>query len=436
MSKSSKHRARDAAVTALAAFGAGALALHGSRLLLQLFGPPLPYRLNDRPPEPLDSADFIEYLSLITDAAAHRKTTVQRLKNAGEFYPAELECIRNAQSSVNLECYAFLKGEVADQFLAALTERARAGVDVRLVVDSLGSFSTGDRYFAGLQEAGGRIEWYHPVNFKSWPRANNRTHRKILLVDGRVAFVGGAGVADHWLTGTRSSPPWRDTMFRLEGQAVMGVTSVFAENWLECTGEILAGERQFPFETAAGDAPVLVVNSSPQSGGTRARILFQTLLDSARETIRITSPYFLPDRSARHAIVRAVQDRGVDVQVITAGRRSDHPWAVKLSEFMDVEVVHAGAQLYEYDAAMIHAKLMTVDGMWTVFGSTNFDHRSFALNHEINVALLDRDLASRVDGDFREDLDSCRRVTLDELRHRSVSTRIIDRLSWVARREE
>ena len=319
MSNSSKHPARDAAINALAAFGAGALVLHGSRLLFDLFGPVLPYQLQGRPPKELDSAEFVRYLSLITDAAAHRNTKVQRLKNGDEFYPAELEAIRNAKSSIDLEVYAFLKGEVAGRFLEALSERARAGVDVNVVVDSIGSFSTGDGYFAGLRDAGARMEWYHPVDLKSWPRLNNRTHRKMLVVDGKVAFAGGAGVADHWLTGSEASPPWRDTMFRLEGQAVMGVTSVFAENWLECTGEILAGDEQFPFTEAEGDQPFLVINSSPQSGGTRARILFQTLLDCARHTIRITSPYFLPDRSARHAIVRAVQDRGVKVQVITAG---------------------------------------------------------------------------------------------------------------------
>lgn len=420
----------------LAGAGACALAVLGSRFLYDLIGPPLAYRIRRSPEVSLESEDFVRYLSAITDAATHRHTSITALKNATEFYPAELEAIRSACKSVCLECYAFLPGRVAREFLAALTERARAGVAVKLVVDSIGSLRCPTNYFDSLRTAGGQLQWYHPIDFRSWARVNNRTHRKLLIVDGKIGFTGGAGIADHWLFGSKGDPPWRDTMFRMEGGAVTGLTAVFAENWLETSGEILAGPEEFPFCQAPGNAPVLVVNSSPQGGATRARILFQTLLDSAKKSIRITTPYFLPDRSARQALARAAKERGVNVQILTAGRHSDHRSLMKLSESMDIPVLTAGAEVYEYEPSMIHAKLMTVDDIWTVFGSTNFDHRSFALNDEVNVAVLDRQLAGEVDRQFQEDLDKSSPVSVQQLRRRSYSTRAINDLMWLGRRED
>lgn len=421
---------------ALGLAGACVLAVEGSRLIYDLVGPTLPYRMRDLPGVPLDSEHFVRYLSAITDAAAHRHTRIRVLKNATEFYPSELQAIRSATKTVSLECYAFLPGQVAQEFVAALTERARAGVAVKLVVDSMGSISCPTNYFDGLRAAGGEMKWYRPLNFRSWPHANNRTHRKLLVVDGSVGFTGGAGIADHWATGTRKSPPWRDSMFRMEGAAVGGLVAVFAENWLETAGEILAGSDDFPFYDVPGDSPVLVVGSSPQGGTTRARILFQTLLDCARESIRITSPYFLPDRSARHALERAVKERGVKVKILTAGSHSDHVSLMKLSESMDIPVMKSGAEVYKYRPAMIHAKLMTVDGLWTVFGSTNFDHRSFALNDEVNVAVLDRDLAHEVERQFEEDLQQSGLISLKDLRKQPLSARAMNDLTWLARRED
>ena len=202
-----------------------------------------------------------------------------------------------------------------------------------------------------------------------------------------------------------------------------GLISTFSENWLECSGEILSGPSQFRLQPVPEGATSFVVSSTPHGGGTQARILFQALIQSACESIEITTPYFLPDRSARHALVEAVQRRGVRVQILTAGPKIDHPTIRRLSRHNSRHLLRGGAEIYEYQPAMIHAKLMTVDGQWSVAGSTNFDHRSFALNDEVNLAVLDRKLADVIHGDFVEDLRQSERLTLEMLEERTLLRR-------------
>jgi len=261
--------------------------------------------------------------------------------------------------------------------------------------------------------------WYHPMRWNTWQNMNQRTHRKLLIVDGQTGFIGGAGVADHWLYSTEKEPVWRDTVFCVEGEAVAGLISTFCENWLVASGEILSGARQFGFRSMPEGVESFVVASTPRGGGTQARILFQALIKSARRSIQITTPYFLPDRSAREALAEAVQQRGVRVQILTAGPHIDHPIIRTLSRRSSRHLLQAGAEIFEYLPAMIHAKLMTVDGQWNVVGSTNFDHRSFALNNEVNLAVLDRELAKVITDDFVEDLTQSRPLTLATLRDRT-----------------
>ncbi len=237
------------------------------------------------------------------------------------------------------------------------------------------------------------------------------------MVDGEVGFIGGAGIADYWLYSSPKVPAWRDTMFRMEGEGVAGLISTFSENWLESSGEILSGEKQFGFEAKAEGPRGFVVLSTPHGGGTQARILFQALIASARRSLRITTPYFLPDRSARAALAEAAR-RGVAVQILTAGPHIDHPVVRKLSRESSRRLLRAGAEIYEYQPSMIHAKLMTVDGEWSVLGSTNFDHRSFGLNDEVNLAVLDRDVAAGIERDFEEDLRQSRKLTMAMLAER------------------
>jgi len=413
----------------LAGVGVGATVILGARLLIDFFGSAVPYAMPNKNEAALDSEEFIQFLSLVTDGT-RRRSHISRLKNGVQFYPAYLKAIRRAKYAVNLEAYEFLEGQVGDEVLAVLSERAAAGVEVRIVVDALGSYTTPNSYFDGLRAAGGQMCWYHPLRWNTWPKMNNRTHRKVLIIDGETGFIGGADIADHWLHDT-SVPAWRDTVFCVEGEAVAGLISAFCENWLESSGEILSSSKQFAFRSAPGGAESFVVSSTPHGGGTQARILFQSLINSARHTIRITTPYFIPDRSAREALVEAIEKRGVKVQILTAGPLIDHPIVRKLSHHSIRRLLQAGAEIYEYEPAMIHAKIMTVDGVWSVVGSTNFDHRSFALNDEVNLAVLDAELVATIESDFCEDLVQSRQLDLNsgEVDDESVVDHVLDQES-------
>ncbi|HVF49093.1 MAG TPA: phospholipase D-like domain-containing protein [Pyrinomonadaceae bacterium] len=406
-------------------------------IILALFEPGLDYKISTKVSEPLDSEDFLRMFEALTDARRNRQSSFEVLTNGEVYYEAELAAIRAARRSVNLEAYIFQKGEVARRFLEALTERARAGVRVNLVLDALGSFASWESYFAELRAAGGRVAWYHPVRWYTLPRINNRTHRELITVDGEIGFVGGSGFADHWLLGTKDQPRWRDTMVRVRGDVVLCLQATFAENWLEASGEILTGEEYFPACEVEHETAAFVVNSSPSAGrSTRARMLYQTLFASAQKKILITTPYFLPDKSARAEMVRAIEERGVEVHIITPGDHSDHLLTRRSSRRLYGDFLKAGARIYEYQAAMIHAKTMVVDDIWCVVGSTNLDNRSFGLNDEVNLAALDAEFAARVAADFAADIKESREVTLDDWRARSIFERAHEQLGRILERQQ
>jgi cardiolipin synthase len=406
-------------------------------LFLALFEPGLRYKIRAARSVSSDSEDFVRMLGALADSQVHSHNNIEVLTNGEVFYEAELEAIRRARHSINIEAYIFQKGKIARRFIEALTERAKAGVRVNIVLDAIGSFATWNSYVKELSDAGGRVEWYHPIKWYTLPRINNRTHRELMIIDGEIGFIGGAGIADHWLCGKKKHPRWRDTMFRIEGQAVMNLQSTFAENWLESSGEILTGKGYFPLCKADGKLQAMIVNSSPSAGAsTRARMLFQTLLASASKSIHITTPYFLPDKSAREEMVRAMKERGVEVRIVTPGKHSDHLLTRTSSRRLYGDLLKAGAQIYEYEPAMIHAKVMIIDGMWSVVGSTNFDNRSFGLNDEVNLAGFDKRLAERLQEDFARDMAESHAVTYDEWKRRSVFERAHEWLGWVLERQQ
>jgi cardiolipin synthase A/B len=388
-----------------------AIAFLGLMLFLALFEPPLPYRLTAPPQSAPDSDEFLRMLGALAGAEVHRHCTVEVLANGEVYYEAELAAIKEARHSINLEAYIFKKGEVARRFLEALAERARHGVKVNLVLDAVGSFATWSGTFSDLLAAGGRVFFYHPIRWHTLPRINNRTHRELLIVDGRVGFLGGAGFADHWLLPHgrgKKKRRWRDAMFRVEGEAVRDLQSTFAENFLETAGELLTEAHYFPQLAApppGAETVSLVIRGTPSAGrSSRNRMLFQTLIASARTSIQITSPYFLPDRSARAELVRAMRERGVEVTVVTPGPHADHRITRMTSRRLYGQLLRAGARIYEYQPAMIHTKVLIVDGLWSVVGSSNFDYRSFGLNDEVNLAARDPRLALRLAEDFAADL--------------------------------
>lgn len=418
--------------------GVIALALLAAYLLGGILGSNPRYRITGARQLPAnDSQDFLNLVESLTDARVNRTGSFEVLANGPSFYPAELDAIRSARRSVNLEAYIFNKSEIGRQYLEAMTERARAGVQVNVVLDAFGSAGATRSFFRPLLDAGGKVRWYNRPTWDRLLRLDNRTHRELVIVDGTTGFIGGAGIADHWYTGVHKHPRWRDTMVRVEGDAVPNLQATFAENWLAASGELLVGDAYFPQIACPHKTAAMVINSTPTVGGsTRARVLFQLLLASAKRTISISTPYFLPDKSLMNELCRALEERRVKVRILTPGRKSDHLVTRSTSRGAYGKLLKAGAEIYEYQPAMIHVKMLCVDGLWTVVGSTNFDNRSFGLNDEVNLAVRDAAFSERLERDMANDLKQSRRISLEDWRHRPVSERAPELLGWIFERQQ
>ena len=402
-------------------------------VLVFLFTPHINYHLSRR--TSVHAEDFLYTIQSTCQTALHHHNAVTIYTDGPQFYPAMLDAIRSATRSVTMECYIFQPGRVADQFIDALADRARKGVEVILVVDALGSLNLWGRPARRLREAGCRLQSYQRLQWHSLARINNRTHRELLVVDGRTAFVGGAGVADWWMYPRGGRPPWRDTMAKVEGPLVAALQGVAAENWLECCGEILTGPDYFPNLEQAGDATAFVIRSSPSDRATVSRVSFQLLMEGADEHVHISTPYFLPDRALRRAL-RNIARRGVAVSVIVPGRHTDQRWVRLASRRMWGELLREGIRIFEYHATMTHVKLLVVDGLWTVLGTTNIDNRSFEHNDEVNIALREASVARRLLEDYERDLGGSVEVTLADWQRRPLWEKIVGPFVWILERQQ
>jgi cardiolipin synthase len=402
-------------------------------VLVFLFTPGINYHLAKR--TSVHAEGFLYTLQSTCQAALHHGNRVTVFTNGSEFYPAMLDAIRSATRSIIMECYIFQPGRIADQVIDALSERARLGVNVTIVVDWIGSFSLAGRPLKRLRKAKCRIQSYQPMEWHRLARLNNRTHRELLVIDGKIAFVGGAGIADWWAFETARGKPWRDTMARVEGPVVAALQGVAAENRLECCGEILTRSEYFPNLEPAGDTTAFVVKSSPSDRATASRVAFQLLMEGADHHVRIQTPYFLPDRALRQALVELAR-RGVAVDVIVPGRITDQRWVRLASRRMWGELLRAGVRIYEYQPAMVHAKVLIVDELWSVLGTTNIDNRSFEHNDEINLAMRDPMLAARLLQDYERDLTDSREVTLDQWQRRPLWEKIVGPFVWILERQQ
>jgi cardiolipin synthase A/B len=407
-------------------------------VLVFLFTPGINYHLARR--TSVHDDGFLYTLQSTCQAGLHHGNKVTVFTNGPAFYPAMLDAIRGATHSVLMECYIFRPGRVADQFIEALTDRARNGVQVTVVVDAIGSFSLWGRPVRRLREAGCRIESYQRVRWYSLARLNNRTHRELLTIDGRVAFLGGAGIADWWMgpprrIGKRRHRPWRDTMARVEGPVVAALQGVAAENWLECCGEIVTGRDFFPELQEVGTTTAFVIKSSPSDRATASRVSFQLLMEGADQHVRISTPYFLPDRALRRALVDICK-RGVTVSVVVPGPTTDQHWVRLASRRMWGQLLAAGVRIYEYRAVMMHAKMLIVDDLWAVLGTTNIDNRSFEHNDEINLAMRDPQVAARLLEDHARDIRDSVQVTLEMWQRRPLWEKIVGPFVWILERQQ
>ena len=401
-------------------------------VLVLLFTPRIDYHVTV-PLRP-DSDEFVYVLQSACQAAIHHDNRVDIFTNGAQFYPAMRDAILSAEVSVNLEAYIFQPGEAADMLVEAMIARAQAGVEVRVVLDAIGSSYLRNSAASRLAANGCRVAFYQPITWYRLHRLNNRTHRELLVIDGRVAFTGGAGVADWWYKPVHG-PTWRDTMARIEGPIAAAIQGTFAENWLEACGEILTGPRHWPALSAAGPAGALLVKSSPADRATPSRVVFQMLIEGAVTSIDISTPYFLPDKACRRALVRAAQ-RGVQVRVNVPGRHTDQRWVRLTSRRMYRELLEAGVRIYEYRPAMTHVKTVMVDGVWAMIGTTNIDNRSFEHNDEVNVAFREQGVTARLRHDFEADLAASDEVTLEMWFARPALEKIVGPVCWILERQQ
>jgi len=370
------------------------------------------------------SHDFLANVigSCGVDIVKNNKITV--MNNGDEFYPAMLSAISNAKKTITMEAFVYWKGQIGMCFAKALAERRRSGVVVKLLLDAVGSASIGKEILTILKDSGCDVVWYNPLRFRTIGRFNNRTHRKSLMIDGRLAFTGGAGIADHWTGHAQDPQHWRDIQISVEGPGAFGLQTGFVQNWLATTGELITGEGFFPCPEVVGPTSIQTILSTPEAGSSAVRIMYYLSIVSARETIHIANPYFIPDNSAIEILVEARQ-RGVNVKIMVAGIHND----MRVSRYSSIhlygKLLEAGVEIYEYNRTMMHQKTMVVDGIWSTVGTTNFDNRSFALNEESNICIYDQRLAEYLDAIFAEDLKSCQRVTLDCWRNRGWKSRLL-----------
>ncbi len=367
---------------------------------------------------------------------------VALLQDGAAFYPSELAQIANAKSSVHLEAFIFHRTPIGQRFLDALVERARAGVKVRVVIDAVGSLPTSDHFFDPLRAAGAQVVWYQPFRWYTLKRWNNRTHRELLIVDSNTAWIGGAGIGSAWDAGTGTGsaalPAWRDLMVRVGGAPARALDGVFAQSWLEASGEILLAPETPPVTPQVADsAPAAMVIGSTPTGGraTRARLLFALMVASARQELIIDSPYFVPDPAMRRALTDAAQ-RGVRVTVIMPGSHNNHLIARLASRRHYGELIASGIDIFEYQPGMIHTKLMLVDGIWSIVGSTNFDNRSMGLNNEVNLLLRDPALATRLQRTVAGYLSQSQKISLDDWATRPLLERVMAWFGSVLERQE
>jgi cardiolipin synthase len=358
----------------------------------------------------------------------NRATT---LLNGDEIFPAMLEAINSAQHSVTFETYIYWKGQVGREFAQALEARARAGVRVSVLLDWLGSQKMDAALLDEMRGAGVRVERYHALHWYTLDRLNNRTHRKLLVVDGRVGFTGGVGIADEWTGHAQDASHWRDTHYRIEGPAVAQMQAAFLDNWMKVTGEVLDGPDYFPALEPVGPLVAQVFRSSRDGGAESTHLMYLLSLTAAARTIDLEMAYFIPDDLAQEAMVNALK-RGVRVRIIVPGPITDAESVRQASKGLWGPILRAGAEIYEFQPTMFHCKVLVVDGLWTSVGSTNFDNRSFRLNDEANLNIYDRNFAARQVADFERDLARSRRVTLAEWEHRSWTEKAWERVLSVA----
>ena len=359
---------------------------------------------------------------------------VTTLVNGEQIFPAMLNAIRGATRTITFETFIYWSGSIGKEFAGALIDRARAGLKVHVLLDWVGTGKMDASVLRQMEQAGIQVVKYHPLRWYNLGRLNNRTHRKLLVVDGTTGFTGGVGIADYWLGHAQDPDHWRDSHFRLEGPAVAQMQAAFVDNWIEATGVVLHGNAYFPELESVGTQRAQLFKSSANEASESVRLMYLLSIASAEESVRIANAYFVPDALAVDTLV-AARRRGVKVEIIVPGRHIDTAIVRRASRSRWEPLLEAGVSIYEYQPTMYHTKVMVVDNLWTSVGSTNFDNRSFRLNDEANLNVFDGDFAREQTRLFEADKAQSKQLTLEWWRSRPWGQRAIEWLAGLLRHQ-
>ncbi|QAU33479.1 cardiolipin synthase [Janthinobacterium sp. 17J80-10] len=373
----------------------------------------------------VNDAQFRRTMGVMLGPTIVAGNRIDTLLNGDQIFPAMLQAIRAAEHTITFETFIYWSGEVGKEFAEALAERARAGVKVHVLLDWVGSNKMEDNQIDAMRQAGVEILKYRPLRWYNISRINNRTHRKLLVIDGKIGFTGGVGIADKWRGKAQDPDHWRDSHFRIEGPVVAQMQAVALDNWMKTTGKVLHGAEYFPALQPAGDSPAQMFSSSPSGGSESMELMYLLAITAAKKSIYLSSAYFVPDELVLQALVAAVE-RGVKVQVIVPGKHIDTDTVRRASRGQWGDLLKAGVEIFEYQPTMFHCKVMVVDELLVSVGSTNFDDRSFRLNDEANLNVYSEEFAQHKIAIFQQDLQQSRRITLEQWQSRPLLEKLLE----------
>ena len=373
-----------------------------------------------------DDPQFLRSMGLLLGPPVISGNRFEMLLNGDRIFPSMLEGIRSARKTITFETFIYWSGEIGEQFAQALSEKAREGVAVHVLLDWVGSSKMDKRYLNLLRDAGAQVIQYHKPHWTGLGRMNDRTHRKLLVIDGLVGFTGGVGIAPEWTGHAQDEKHWRDTHFRVAGPVVGHMQAVFMDNWVKASGNVLHGPDYFPHVESQGEGLAHMFSSSPSGGSDDMQLMYLMAITAATHSIHLASAYFVPDKLTINAIVEAAK-RGVKVQIVTPGKRIDTHTVREASRACWGDLLKAGVEIYEYQPTMFHCKLLVVDEYLVSVGSTNFDSRSFKLNDEANLNIYDRDFARMQTATFADDIGKSQQITLDAWLRRPMTEKLIEK---------
>ncbi|WP_144140590.1 cardiolipin synthase [Paraburkholderia sp. BCC1884] len=374
-----------------------------------------------------DDPQFLRSMGLLLGPPVLSGNRFEMLVNGDRIFPSMLEGIRSARRSITFETFIYWSGPIGEQIAQALADKAREGIAVHVLLDWVGSSKMDKRYLGLLRDAGAKVVQYHKPHWTGLGRMNDRTHRKLLVIDGHIGFTGGVGIAPEWTGHAQDEKHWRDTHFRVEGPVVGHMQAVFMDNWVKATGNVLHGPDYFPAVDPVGDGLAHMFSSSPSGGSDDMQLMYLMAITAATHTIHLASAYFVPDKLTINAIVEAAK-RGVKVQVITPGNHIDTHTVREASRACWGDLLEAGVEMFEYQPTMFHCKLLVVDEYLVSVGSTNFDSRSFKLNDEANLNIYDYEFAKLQTSVFAKDIEKSERITLEAWKRRPLKERLIEKI--------